>query len=507
VSLDASLSVAASGLRNINQHLAVVSQNVANAGTPGYARQVVGQTSLAAEGQGMGVRTGVAERQIDLQLQSAALRQGATVAGLQVRQAALARIEAMHGTVGAGDDLPALLGKLAAAFSALAGDPASQPAQSGVVDAAGALARQANALHAGYASARQEAQDAVVADVAAANNALRELGTLSTRIVQDRALGHATADLENQRDAAKATLSRLLDARFVEQPGGDLLVATGNGIALPTRFDRAPLEVDAAALDATATYPAGGVPAVTLRGADVTGGLGAGTLGANLALRDAVLPGMQAELDEFAHTLSLRFEEQGLRLFTDATGTVPAAGTPVQAAYVGYAGIVGVNPAVAADASLVRDGTHAVAGSATGASAFTPNPAAGPAGFSTLARRVLDHALGDEVQAGVPHAAPAATGLGPDGTRSASFRPPARLAAFATALVAAQTRQSAAATDALDGAQALQTTLDGRMAQTSAVNIDEEMTRMLTLQGAYAANARIIAAVQTMMDQTLQMVR
>lgn len=507
MSLDASLSVAASGLRNINQHLAVVSQNVANAGTPGYARQVLGQSSLAAEGQGMGVRTGVAGRQIDLQLQSAALRQGAAVSGLQVRQAALARIEAAHGTVGADDDLPALLGKLDAAFSALASDPASQPAQSGAVDAARTLTRQVNALHATYATARQEAQDAVVAGVATANGALREIGVLSARIVQDRALGHSTADLENQRDAAKASLAGLIDARFVEQPGGDLLVATGNGIALPTRFDSDPLTVDEATLDASATYPGGAVPPVKLRGADVTAGLGSGTLGANLALRDTVLPGMQAELDEFAHTLSTRFDDQGLRLFTDATGSVPASGTPVQANYVGYAGVVTVNPAVAADASLVRDGTHAVAGSAAGASAFTPNPPGGPAGFSTLARRVLDHALGDEVQPGVPHAAAAATGLGTAGTLSAGFRPPAGLAAFATALVAAQTKQSADAGDVLDSAQALQTTLDSRLAQSSAVNIDEEMTRMLTLQGAYAANARIIAAVQTMMDQTLQMLR
>ena len=164
----------------------MVSQNVANAGTPGYARQVLGQSSLAAEGQGMGVRTGVAGRQIDLQLQSAALRQGAAVSGLQVRQAALARIEAAHGTVGADDDLPALLGKLDAAFSALASDPASQPAQSGAVDAARTLTRQVNALHATYATARQEAQDAVVAGVATANGALREIGVLSARIVQDR---------------------------------------------------------------------------------------------------------------------------------------------------------------------------------------------------------------------------------------------------------------------------------------------------------------------------------
>lgn len=508
MSLDGALSVASGGLANINRHLSVVSQNVANVGTTGYARQVLPQTSIAADGQGMGVRVGVAEREIDLHLQSAALAQNGVVAELTARQTALARIDAVHGTPGLDGDLAALVGKLADSFTALAADPASQPRQSGVVGAARGLAEQINALDASYNSARQAAHDGIVADVETLNTALAELGDTSARIVQLRSMGKSTADVENQRDAAKATVSRLLDVRYLEQASGALLVNTPTGLSLPTRFDTPPFSVTAAAFGPDSYYPGGGVPAITLRGTDVTTRLGAGSLQAGVTMRDTTLPVFQAELDEFAITLSSRFEAQGLRLFSDPNGVVPStAGVPVQSAYVGYAGIVGVNPLVVATPSLVRDGTHSVAGSPTGATAFTPNPAGGPAGFADLVSRILAFTFGTEAQAGVTHPPAAQNGLGPSGGLAAAYPSPPDLLRLARALVTAQADESARIGTSLDAAEALKGALDEKLSASTAVSIDQEMTIMLQLQSAYAANARVISAVQTMMDQTLQMLR
>ena len=56
-------------------------------------------------------------------------------------------------------------------------------------------------------------------------------------------------------------------------------------------------------------------------------------------------------------------------------------------------------------------------------------------------------------------------------------------------------------------AQSLQTALDDKLAAGTAVSVDQEMTVMLQLQSAYAANARVVSAVQAMLDQTLQMLR
>jgi flagellar hook-associated protein 1 FlgK len=60
MSLESTLLSASSGLASIQQRLAVVSQNVANAGTPGYAKEVTDTSARAAGGQGMGVASGPA---------------------------------------------------------------------------------------------------------------------------------------------------------------------------------------------------------------------------------------------------------------------------------------------------------------------------------------------------------------------------------------------------------------------------------------------------------------
>ena len=113
MSLDSILSTAASGLASINNHLAVVSQNVANAGTAGYAREVVSDTDLSSGGAGYGVRSGLATREVDDALQTALGQQSADVAGLQVRSTALASVDAAQGVTGAGNDLASRVGALA----------------------------------------------------------------------------------------------------------------------------------------------------------------------------------------------------------------------------------------------------------------------------------------------------------------------------------------------------------------------------------------------------------
>ncbi|MGH7044618.1 MAG: flagellar hook-associated protein FlgK, partial [Acetobacteraceae bacterium] len=60
MSLDAALSIAAGGIANVSAQLALVSHNVANAGTAGYATETGTQTAVDASGVGMGVATGPA---------------------------------------------------------------------------------------------------------------------------------------------------------------------------------------------------------------------------------------------------------------------------------------------------------------------------------------------------------------------------------------------------------------------------------------------------------------
>ena len=359
MSLSSALSIAAGGLANINAQFALISQNVANASTPGYATEVSTQQAVSADGVGMGVHTGPATLQIDQALQASVVQQNALVSGGQTTQTALQTIDSVLGTPGSGTDLGSLLGNLQNSFSTLLTDPSSQPQQSAVVSSAATLAQGINALSAAYSAQRQAAQNGLGSAVTTLNATLATIGELSNQIIALKPTTQGTADLENQRNAAVQTLSQLLDVKTVEQSNGDLSVFTAGGMTLPTRGSANPFSMPNASTPVGSYYPGGGIPAVTLNGTDVTSQLAGGQIGANIALRDTTLPTYQAELDEFSQGLSSRFAAQGLTLFTDTTGAVPAGGgTPVQAGYVGYAATIQVNAAVTADPSLVRDGTN-----------------------------------------------------------------------------------------------------------------------------------------------------
>jgi flagellar hook-associated protein 1 FlgK len=151
----------------------------------------------------------------------------------------------------------------------------------------------------------------------------------------------------------------------------------------------------------------------------------------------------------------------------------------------------------------VRDGTTAIAGSPAGASAFTPNPPGGPAGFTGMITRILNNALGAEAQGGVPHPASNTSGLGPAGTLAAPYAAPPTLAGLAATLVASQAQDSADVTTRIGTETAMRDSLSARLSAGSGVDMDAEMSLMITLQTAYGANARIISAAQAMFTQLL----
>jgi len=507
MTLGGALLIATGSLANINAQLGLVSNNVANAGTPDYGVEIANQENLVAGTQSMGVRTEAATRSIDLALQQSVFQQGSTVAGLTTTTSGLQTLDALQGTPGEGNDLGSLLGKVQGALSTLLGNPSSAAQQSAVVLAAGNLTASVNRLSNAYTQQRQSAQSDIVAAVTSMNTGLSQIGSLSNKIIAARIAGGSSADLENQRDAAVHALSGLVGIKTLNQPNGDLIVTTASGTQLPSQANTGTIQTNAVSIGPEASYASGTIPPITLGGVDITGQLQGGRLGADIALRDTTIPTFQGELDEFSQSLASRFDAQGLTLFSDPNGTVPASGgIPTQNGYVGFASEIQVNPAVIADVALVRDGTRDIAGSPTGASAFTANPAGGPAGFATLINRVLDYALGAQAQSDVTQPAGATAGLGPDGTLSAPYSAPATLTDNATALVSAQAAVSAAATGQLSTEQTVQTALNSALAAGSGVNMDTEMALMIQLQNAYGVSARVISTVQAMFTQLLQVV-
>ncbi len=455
MSLIGALGAATTGLDSIAKQLAVMSQNVANAGTPGYVRESAPAEDAGQSGVALGVRTGITVRNLDLPLQKQLLASSADVAGQGVQSAALAGLDAASGTPGSGYDLPGLLGTLRDGFSTLASDPANSTQQNQVITAADGLARGVNALGAAISNARQAAQDGIVADVATANAALRSVGALSDQIIAAQAQGVSTAGLEDARDKQVQVVSNLTGARFLHQSNGDML-AVAHGVSLPLRAASGPLAIQAAVLGPNT--PAAAVPLVTIGGQDVTGALTGGQIGANLALRDKVLPSVQAGLDAVASSLASGFAGAGLPLFTNAAGVVPAGPT------VGFAQGIQVSAAVRAAPTMLRDGTAP----------------AGPAGSTALITAVLGTVL--------------ASGGG-------------SVAAQASSLTAGIAQSAAQASSTLDANKAAQSSLQTRLAVDSGVSVDNELATMVRLQGAYAANAKVLSATNLMWQVLLDSVK
>lgn len=495
--LDASLSIATSGLTALNRQFAVISQNVSNANSTNYTNESAALEAVNASGIPMGVQSGPATLTVNDQVQQEVFAQGASVAYANTTTGALSALDNVMGSPGAGTDLPSLLSNLQNQFTALEADPSSQTQAQAVVGAAQNLAGQINTVSAAIGTARQNAQNDLVTAVAGANQTLQQISVLNQQIITLKQQGLSTADLLNQRAAAETSLSSVIGARFVQQPNGTVLAFTSSGVQLP--LDRsAPLSIANATVGPQAYYPGGGLPGVMLNGTDITTALSSGQIGADLNLRDQTLPTLQAGLDEFSQNLASRFSAQGLTLYTDASGNVPQPGAPpLQTGYVGFASEITVNPAVVATPTLVRDGTNAVAGSPTGASAFTPNPG-GYAGFTTLINRVLTYALGADAQNGVPQPASGTSGLGPDGTLFLPYSSQDSLAGTASAFAGAEANESARATANASDASGLQSALQGTLSQSAGVNVDQQMSTMVALQNAYAANSKVITTVQSL---------
>lgn len=444
--IDGILSSAASGLDSVTRKLATVSQNVSNANTPDYVRETATATSVAAAGEGYGVRTGPATRTLDAALQGDLFTADAIVQDNQVRQSALSAIDAAQGAPGSGQDLASLVGALRDGFSTLETDPGNQTQQRAVLNHASALAGGVNTLASTISNTRQTIHDQLGDDVGQANTALSAIGRLSDQIIAARGRGEGTADLEDRRDTALRTVAELTGARFLTQSNGDITVVSG-GTVLPTRAASGPLAI------ATATLSPGiAAPPLTVSGQAAS--LGGGRIGGQLALRDTVLPAAQADVDGFAQALAAGFQAAGLTLFTGATGTVPAAGTAA------FAQAIRVSAAISASPSQLRDGTAP----------------AGAAGSTALIETLLGTVL--------------ATGSG-------------TVAGQAATLVARNAQDSATAASTLTGNQAIQGSLSKKLAAGTGVSIDSELSSMVRLQNSYGANAKVIAAVQTIWNQLL----
>ena len=70
-----------------------------------------------------------------------------------------------------------------------------------------------------------------------------------------------------------------------------------------------------------------------------------------------------------------------------------------------------------------------------------------------------------------------------------------------------QAQAANAATNLQHGQDLVVNALQQRLSNTSGVNIDREMSNLITLQNTYGANARVMTTIQQMMATLLQVIQ
>src|SRR6202158_1744897 len=312
--LTQSISSALSGLQAMQQGLALVADNVANANTPGSIRKSLLLTN-SSEG-GTGVQVVGISRELDLFVQRQLRTEAAGADSARPINQYYSRLDQVFGKPGGNDALATLFNNFPSSLNALTASPDSIAAQGSVLNQAQVLAQHLNAMSGDIQQIRSQAESGIADGVNRANQLLQDIAQVSTRITTTDGADAASAALLDQRDKDITELSGLIDIRVISTEHNGLSIFTYSGVS-HYALQSVTLSCDGLpGLNAQSAYntdpnksSVGTISLVTPNGdkVDLVGSkaIRSGTIAAYLQMRDQILPQAQRQLDEIANTLAL----------------------------------------------------------------------------------------------------------------------------------------------------------------------------------------------------------
>lgn len=254
MALNAVLSNALSGLAVAQNALAVTSNNVANANTDGYSRQVAQQEAVVLAGRGAGARSLPTTRAVDDLLMARARDQASRIGRSDtldtIHQQIQDRILGAPGDASQG--LSARLTDLATAAAALAAGPDEAGLAAGLLGAAEDLARQISGAGREVQAMRREVDGRIAGTVASANATLARLAGINAALTRNG----ATPDLLDSRDRLLDDLAQQLDLSVTFGSRGVTTVYARGGTALLDGAPRQLVYVPAAAVGPVTAFGA-----------------------------------------------------------------------------------------------------------------------------------------------------------------------------------------------------------------------------------------------------------
>jgi flagellar hook-associated protein 1 FlgK len=418
--------------------LNVVSQNIANADTPGYTRQAAQQVSVGdmagvpslysrRAGDGGVSITGTA-RLNDPIVDARARAEHARGALADTTANSLAAIENVFPEP-SDNGLSEQLNDFWNSWSAVANDPGSTAPRTVLLQRAATVASTLNAMSTSLGDVATSTAESLGQDVGAANSAAGQLALLNGQIAVASASGANANTLLDQRDVLLGRLSTLV---------GGVATINANGSA-----DVSVAGQSLVSGSSTTGLTVTGTNQVTVGATAVT--LVGGSAAAEVLALTTTIPAYQAQLDAVANALA--------STVNGAQGAgYDLAGNPGGPLFAG-SGASAVAVAITDPAALAASGM----------------PGGNLDGSNALSLAGLGNVAG-----------------GPD-------------RAYAT-LVGSIGSASALAEQQQITQSAVTTSVDAMRTSVSGVNYDEEVSNMLTFQHAYNASARVLTTLDGMLD-------
>jgi len=295
--------ISVSALQAFQQAIAVTSNNVANASTPGYDEETINLTATAPQSNGtLNVGAGVLVSGISRAFSQAEANQlntsQSSLGSLNAVQNYTNQIDNLFGTTAGG--LTTALQTYYSGWSDVANDPTSTAARQALLGDAQSLAASFQSSSTQLNSLNSDVNTRITADVNQINSLGQSIATLNNQIVAGTAGGQVPNTLLDQRDQLVSSLSQLVGVTTTTDTNGGMNVFVGNGQPLvlqgvTTQLTTVPDQFNASQLEISTSNS---------NGVSISSSITSGDLGGLLSARNQVINPALNQLGQIATALS-----------------------------------------------------------------------------------------------------------------------------------------------------------------------------------------------------------
>jgi flagellar hook-associated protein 1 FlgK len=315
MSISAAFNSAMSGLTAASRAAGVVSENIANSQTLGYARRSLVLSSNNRAGPG--VRVLGVQRHADPGI-IANRRQSESIFGAaKAISGFYSRFETLVGKVTDPGSFSMRIAEFETSLIAAASRPESPQRLDLAVLRAGDLAQSISGAAEGLRTMRTQADNAIGVQVDRLNQALEDVQKLNVKITATFSRGGETAGLYDQRQILIDEINQIVPVNVVARDHGQVALYTDGGAILldgpaatlsfsPVNDTMPEMTIGNGALSGLE------INGIAVRTGSRNGALRGGTLSAQFEIRDELAVTAQAELDAVARDLIERFETPSL---------------------------------------------------------------------------------------------------------------------------------------------------------------------------------------------------